>query len=332
MTTPFGRKTLADFGFAPLLDALPVTCLDVGARGGFTRDLLPLAPAVRAIGFEPDTEECARLNAAGAGEPQPWRESRFIPVALGKATETRRLNIYRKRGCSSLLEADVELARRFGRDDYYLHDGSLEVPTTTADAAAREYGFTDAVFFKLDVQGAELEILEGSQELLRRSLLALRVEVSFLPIYKDQPLFADIDQALRRHDLFPMRLLELHPWRRGSKTKLPRMDAGPFPYSEGQMIHGDVLYMKAPENLADDSDTAIEQLLRAALLALAYGLIDHAMAIFERPPVKAFLADRFRVEATSMVSAVSRYLARNSRTVVAGGLLDRLGKLARRWS
>ena len=117
MRTPFGRKTLADVGFAPLLDALPLTCLDVGARGGFTADLLPLSPAVRAIGFEPDEEECARLNAAG-GDDGPWRSLRFIPVALGRAEETRRLNIYRKRGCSSLLTADAELAGLYGRDPY----------------------------------------------------------------------------------------------------------------------------------------------------------------------------------------------------------------------
>jgi FkbM family methyltransferase len=330
VTPFFGDRTLADFGLSPLLEGLSLTCLDVGARGGFTRDLMPLAPAVRAIGFEPDTEECARLNAAETRQV-PWRELRFIPVALGRARETRRLNIYRKRGCSSLLEADAGLAARFGRDGYYRLDGTLEVPTTTADEAAREYDFTDAAFFKLDVQGAELEILSGSRRLLNESLLALRVEVSFLPTYKDQPLFADIDQALRPCGFAPMRFLELHPWRRASKAKLPRLDDGPFPYSEGQLVHGDVLYMKEPERIPDDGEAAVEHLLRGALLATAYGLIDHAMTIFDRPPVQAMLRDRFAVDARGSLSRLSHHLARSDRRLLGSRLRRRLRRLLEPW-
>ncbi len=327
MTTPFGSKGLADFGFAPLLDNVPITCLDVGARGGFTRDLLPLAPAVRAIGFEPDVEECERLNSKG--DAGPWRELRFIPVALGRAQETRTLNIYRKRGCSSLLEADAELAARYGRGDYYRLDGTLDVPTTTADAAAAKYGFEDAAFLKLDVQGAELEILGGSQRLLEDALVALRVEVSFIPIYRNQPLFADIDSALRSFNFLPMRLLELHPWRHGSKAKLPQLDDGPFPYSEGQLIHGDLVYLRNPECLTDIGQAAVEHLLRAALLCLTYGLIDHAMAIFNRPNVDGLLREEFAFNAAAATSAVSRYLARSSAVPTADGFQGKLKRFLR---
>lgn len=326
MTTPYGRKTLADFGFAPLLEALPMTCLDVGARGGFTRDLLPLAPAVRAIGFEPEPDECARLNAQAAGS-SPWRELQFIPVALGKARELRRLNIYRQRGCSSLLEADVDLAARFGREEYYVLEGELTVPTTTADEAAAEHGFADAAFFKVDVQGAELEILSGSQHLLKDSLVALRLEVSFMPTYRNQPLLPDIDRALRPHGFEPMRFLELHPWRRYSKRKLPRLDDGAFPYSEGQLVHGDILYMKAEESIGEAGDRAIEQLIHAALLATAYGLIDHARAIFDRPRVKALLQDRFGFDAAEALRPVSGHLARNDRRLFGSRLRRHLRRL-----
>lgn len=329
MRTPFGKKTLGDFGFSPLLEALPLTCLDVGARGGFTKDLMPIAPAVRAIGFEPEQEECTKLNAEAKGEDQVWQSLSFVPVALGRAAETRRLHIYRKRGCTSLLEADAELASRFGRETYYVLDGTAEVPTTTADAAAQEYGFGDAAFFKLDVQGAELEILQGSQALLRDALVALRVEVSFLPIYRNQPLFAEIDQALRQHDFFPMKFLELHPWRRSSKAKLPALAEGSFPYSEGQMIHGDVLYLRNPESLDDTDDRAVERLLRAALLALTYGFVDHAMAIFNRTPVRAMLRDRFGVDAESSAAKLSAHLARGHSASFPGNLRSSVKKLIR---
>jgi FkbM family methyltransferase len=327
MASPFGSKSLADLGFAPVLEAISLTCLDVGARGGFTRDLLPVARGVRAIGFEPDTEECARLNAAGGSGP--WRDLRFIPVALGKAQETRRLNIYRKRGCSSLLEADADLAARYGRGDYYHLDATLEVPTTTADAAAEQYGFEDAAYFKLDVQGAELEILNGSRRLLEHALVALRIEVSFIPIYRDQPLFADIDRALRSFHFFPMRFLELHPWRRYSKAKLPQLDDGAFPYSEGQLVHGDLLYLRDPNSLPDDNRPAVQRLIRAGILALAYGMIDHAMVIFDRPSVRNALCDEFAIDPAAVVAIVSRHLARNPASVSLGWLQRRLRRFLR---
>lgn len=328
-SSAYGGLRLADHGFGPLLKLVELTCLDVGARGGFTQDLQPISPAVRAIGFEPDVKECQRLNRMADEQVQPWRELRFLPLALGKARETRSLNLYRQRGCSSLLEANAGLARLYGRDDYYVFDGKIDTATTTADEAAQEYGFEDAAFFKMDVQGAELEILCGSQRLLRDSLVGLRVEVSFMPIYRNQPLFADIDRFLRHHHFFPMRFLELHPWRRGSKTKLPKLADGPFPYSEGQMIHGDVLYLKHPESMVEDSEGDIEKLIRAALIAITYGFIDHAMAIFARPAVNGMLKARFCIDPTAATSSVSRALARNYSATTGSLLRRRLRRLAR---
>ncbi len=322
---------LSDHGFAKLLNNLELTCLDVGARGGFLQDLLPIAPAVRAIGFEPDAKECERLNSADAPN-KVWRSLRFLPEALGKATETRTLNIYRKRGCSSLYEADSRLAERFQRDDYYLLDDTVEVATTTADEASITYGFEDAAFLKLDVQGAELEILSGSQNLLRNSLVGLRMEVSFMPIYLNQPLFADIDQALRRYDFFPARFLELHPWRRFSRVKLPNLDNSPYPYSEGQIIHGDVLYLRWPESLPDQGEAEVERLIRAAIIALAYGMIDHGRAIFQRPAVKAMVLSRYGIDPLASTSSVSRFLARRSGSSFGLRVGKRLRSFLREWA
>jgi hypothetical protein len=51
-------------------------------------------------------------------------------------------------------------------------------------------------FLKMDVQGAELDVLRGATRLLG-SALVVQTEVEFLPMYKDQPLFADVDAELR---------------------------------------------------------------------------------------------------------------------------------------
>lgn len=51
---------------------------------------------------------------------------------------------------------------------------------------------------KLDVQGAELKALHGAKRLLE-SAKAVYLEVSFVPMYKDCPLFTQIDEFLKQH-------------------------------------------------------------------------------------------------------------------------------------
>lgn len=297
-------------GLGRLLDDLSLICLDVGARRGFTADLLSLARAIDAIGFEPDREECDRLNEEARVDAHPWRSLRFIPVALGAAKGVRRLNIYRQRGCSSLLEADRDLAALFSRADYYELDDTIEVETEALDAASRAYSFEGASFLKLDIQGAELEVLSAAERLLTDSLLALRVEVSFLPIYKNQPLFTEVDGLLQRYGFMPQRFLELHAWRRTTRTKLPKLAEGSLPYSQGQMVHGDMLYFRHPEAMPDDGSEAIQALIKAALIAIAYGHLDHAAAIFKRPAVARQLSDRYQFDGTAALSHLSMDLAR----------------------
>ncbi len=55
-------------------------------------------------------------------------------------------------------------------------------------------------FLKVDVQGAEIMVFNGARERLKSALI-VDVEVEYIPLYKNQPLFADIDSALRAHGL-----------------------------------------------------------------------------------------------------------------------------------
>jgi len=311
---------------ARLAGGLRLPCVDVGARRGVIEDLLPLAFAVDAWGVEPDAEECARLNQLATGGGHPWRSLRYVPIALGRAGR-RPLWLYRNRECSSLLEADVRRARVFGRGGYFELDGSTEVETVPLDVAAGAHGFADAVFMKLDVQGAELEILESGPELVGRSLLGIRTEVEFVPIYLEQPLWADVDGHLRRAGFAPMAFLETRRWRRPSA---PDRDGHGRLHAPGQLVHADLLYLREPEGLDGGTDAGARALVTLALLALTYGHADLAAAAFARPGVAAWAQGAHGVDVGRGLDVAWRTLDRRHREGERRRLLGDMKALLRR--
>ena len=64
----------------------PFVLIDVGARGA-PHALRNLRSYTRLIGFEPDAEESARINALPA-ETHGLREMRILPIALARESGT----------------------------------------------------------------------------------------------------------------------------------------------------------------------------------------------------------------------------------------------------
>ncbi|MEI6984958.1 MAG: FkbM family methyltransferase, partial [Rhodospirillaceae bacterium] len=58
-------------------------------------------------------------------------------------------------------------------------------------------GDQDVDLLKIDVQGSELMVFRNGHEVLARTTI-VHTEVCFVELYEDQPLFAEIDQFLRK--------------------------------------------------------------------------------------------------------------------------------------
>lgn len=181
------------FSLSELFDAPPprLKVVDVGAlpveghseiyQGLLDRDLCEL------IAFEPDPDLCNRLNA----ENPSGRT--YLPyfVGDGGAGEFRVCNAPMT---SSLFEPNRALLDKFQNLSELLQVVSREpVDTTRLDDVAEA---AEADFLKLDIQGGELAAIRGASELLRH-VQVIHTEVEFVALYEDQPLFAEIDQALR---------------------------------------------------------------------------------------------------------------------------------------
>jgi FkbM family methyltransferase len=304
-----------------LLAAARIVAIDIGARGGFTRDLAPIAAAVDATGFEPDSEECDRLNESARTHTLGYRALLYTPTAVGQPGAARPFNLYQRRGCSSLLTGDVEIAKQYAREHFFVLDEQIPVTVEGMDDAAARLQLTDAAYMKIDAQGAELEILRSAPKLVGDSLLCIRTEVQFAPLYKDQPLFADIDAELRGKGFMFMGFPELHAWRRGTESKPDRWNGGPTPMSEPQLIHGDALYLRSPDLLATETIADYDRLINYALLAIAYGQLDIAASVLTRPRIAQRVLEISALETSVLVRDLGTWHARRRRAAMGKAAL-----------
>ena len=125
---------------------------------------------------------------------------------------------------------------------------------------------TQMDFLKMDVQGAESEVLAHGRAKLRDTVV-IQTEVSFVPLYKDQPCFGEMDLALRQLGFLPHSVTGTKIW------PLSPMVVGNEP-NRGirQLLETDMVYVRdfsRPENMS------AEQWKHLALIAHhCYGSYD----------------------------------------------------------
>jgi FkbM family methyltransferase len=179
-------------------------------------------------GFEPDPEGFARLQAkAGLQE----RHFPFFIGDGGPGTYHKTNNLY----TGSLYPPNLKLLRRFSALPDVVRPVSAEsVQTHRLDDVLRE---SEIDFLKIDVQGAELAVLQGAERLLPTVLVA-ELEVEFVPLYVNQPLFADVDGHMRARDF---QLHAFTPIQKYSYTPAYDRD-DPFS-GVNQVIYTDAIYI-----------------------------------------------------------------------------------------
>jgi FkbM family methyltransferase len=183
--------------FPSLIDLLgpaapALTICDVGAMA-LDSDPDPMKTLMRpgkhrVIGFEPVAAECEKLNLNAL----PGHT--YLPYFVGDGSE-RTFHLTVAPMCSSLYEPDTPLLSLFQQLPELVRTAETgKVKTQRLDDLSEVVG-TD--YLKLDVQGAELDVINGAEKLLRESVCVVKTEVEFVPLYKGQPLFADVDAKLR---------------------------------------------------------------------------------------------------------------------------------------
>lgn len=158
------------------------------------------APNLSIYGFDADADACEEANADLATRQINWTEEQ-IPLALSNQIGEETLYVTNNPMCSSLYPPNEPYLARFnGLPELVNLDFTIEIETTTLDAFCEETEIKEIDFLQVDVQGADLKVLQGATKILEKSILAIQIEVEFSSLYRDQPLFADVDTYLRQRD------------------------------------------------------------------------------------------------------------------------------------
>jgi FkbM family methyltransferase len=165
----------------PELGLSPRTVIDVGAAYG---DWSALAgrvfPDARLLLVEPLAEFVPFLEERKRRLPQ----ATVISAAAGRASGTATLHVH-----ADLVGTSLRVEPELGATD-------REVPVLTIDELVAREGAEGPFALKLDVQGAELDVLAGAAATLDRTEL-VQLETLLFPFYEGAPDAADVVSFMR---------------------------------------------------------------------------------------------------------------------------------------
>jgi FkbM family methyltransferase len=211
-------------GGTPLGQSTKIVAHHVGGRGLTVAFFIPptFAEDIVNVLYEADADAVA--NAADdVAERQDFY---LLPYGLGEKEGPATLYVTKNAYASSLYKPnsayndyslEVELSgaiegvsvsearydARMGNENEIVRE--VEIQLKSLDGLIAE-GLTPAGterpdVLSLDTQGHEHAILRGAEKAVRESVLAVATEVSFHPIYEDQPLFGDIQAFLEKRGM-----------------------------------------------------------------------------------------------------------------------------------
>jgi protein O-GlcNAc transferase len=257
-----------------------VTVVDVGASS-LGNEAEPYAPLVqrkraRVTGFEPDAQALAVLqaqrNAKTTGSDTAPTHT-YLPHFVGNGQ------------AATFFETEWSLTGSLFEPsrsvlDSYHHLGELvlekarhAVNTVRLDEVLPA-GSIDML--KIDVQGAECMVFEGAAKRLTECLLVW-TEVEFVPLYKNQPLFADVDARLRQSGLQFLCFAGIAP-----RTLASWPAGGVQQPQRPQQLWADALYIPGPDRLASmGADANARLALLAHHVAASFDVCHAALQRFD---------------------------------------------------
>lgn len=161
---------------------------DVGANEGqFAKLSREVFPSATIYSFEPLPDCFEKLKSALTGD------SKFFAYNIAAGSSESEIEFYRSihSPSSSFLQMEDVHKEAFPESRKGQVKEAILVKVNTLDAIYDRIKPAAEILLKIDVQGFEKEVLLGSQSMMNHVKVVI-MEMSFVKLYKDQPLFHDI--------------------------------------------------------------------------------------------------------------------------------------------
>lgn len=245
-----------------LAPARPTAVVDIGANpidGDPPYKRMLAAGLCDVVGFEPQADALERLQKmAGPRE-------RYLPYALGDGTEST-LHVCGLEGMTSLKVPDPAHLALFN-----LFPTWGDVKNTQPIATHRLDDIAEIAhmdFLKMDIQGSERDMLVHGRAKLAQTV-AVQTEISFIPLYKGQPTFGEMDVMMRELGFLPHCFAEMKVW-----PLAPTVVSGQPNKGLRQLLEADLVYVR---DFTRARNMTAEQWKHLALIAHhCYGSVDLA--------------------------------------------------------
>jgi len=161
--------------------------IDVGAnRGQFGLEIRRAGYTGRIVSLEPLSAPFRELSRL-AGRDERWT---VIRSAAGPRTGSATIHVAKNAGASSSFLPMLDLHARAAPEARYVDDEEVDVATLDQIVEPHLRGGA-SVFTKVDVQGYELQVLDGGSATLARSSI-VQLELSLSPLYATAPSYLEV--------------------------------------------------------------------------------------------------------------------------------------------
>jgi FkbM family methyltransferase len=298
------RPVFLPAGARALLERHSLRIVDVGGAMGPDERWKSLGPGVcRFVTFEPDARSFAGLAV------DPTGRNASLPVGLADTRGEKTLHLTRGEFASSLYPPNAEVLKDFATWPWHEPAGETTIRVDTLDHSLSGHPEWRPDFIKIDVEGADLDVLKGAVGCLP-DVLGVQVEVAFVERNVGAPLQPEIDGWLRAVGFVPHQLIREH-WVRAN---------GLFgATSRPQLVWADALYLRdrawmlAKLAKADGQDRAV-MMARMIAVLLVYGAHDYALELVDAADAAGSLdaptANELRAAVVGSVVSTPAFLLR----------------------
>jgi FkbM family methyltransferase len=259
----------------------------------------------RFVTFEPDARSFGGLAIDSTG--------RNASLAVGLSNKAGEQTLYLTHGefASSLYRPNASVLKDYATWPWHESAGETKIPVDTLNHALAAHKDWWPDFIKVDVEGADLDVLKGATDCLPGAF-GVQVEVAFVDRNVGAPLQPEIDGWLRAAGFIPQQVIREH-WIRNNGIYGAT--------SRPQIIWADVVYVRDRswslarlEQAASTDRAAI--LTKMIAVLLAYGAHDYAMELVEAAASAGYVSSKESVDlreaVTGSVISVPAFVVRGT--------------------